>query len=74
MLLLGLVPLDGVPNRSTPSLAAEMRADPSMDGSKRVGRFEALMDAAAPSPRPWETELDERAGVVCMAARTGLLC
>lgn len=47
----------GVPKRSTPSLAAEMRAEPSMEGSKRVGRFEAPIEAAAevlrlPRPRP----------------------
>lgn len=43
----------GVPNRSTPSLAAEMIAEPNMDGSKRVGRLDAPIEAAAvPSPSP----------------------
>lgn len=41
----------GLPKRSTPSLAADMMADPSIEASKREG-----MAAALPRPRPWDTE------------------
>lgn len=42
------------PNLSTPSFAAEMSADPSIDGSNR---FEPPADAPRLlSPRPWDTE------------------
>lgn len=37
----------GFPKRSTPSLAAEMMAEPSMEASKRVD-----MEPALPRPRP----------------------
>ena len=46
-----VMPETGVPNRSTPSLAAEMMADPSIEGSKREG-----MDPALLRPRPCETD------------------
>lgn len=70
--LVVLTELIGVPNRSTPSLAAEMMADPSMVGSKRV---EAPMDAAAvPRPRPCETVPEDGVAEACMADKMGLLC
>lgn len=62
----------GFPKRSTPSLAADMMADPSMEASNREG-----MDAAAlPRPRPCDTEpvpVVVAAGP-WRAARIGLLC
>jgi len=48
------------PNLSTPSFAAEIIAEPSIDGSKRVGRLElpivATADVPNVSPRPCDTE------------------
>lgn len=38
----------GFPKRSTPSLAADMMAEPSMEASKREG----MAAAALPRPRP----------------------
>lgn len=38
----------GFPKRSTPSFAAEIIAEPSMEASKRDG----MADVALPSPRP----------------------
>lgn len=62
------VPVAPVPKRSTPSLAAEMMAEPSMVASKREG-----MDAAAVL-RPCETEPEVAGAGPCRAARMGLLC
>lgn len=56
----------GFPNRSTPSFAAEMMADPSIEASKREGRD---------GPKPCETEpVVGPAGGPCRAVRIGLLC
>ena len=69
----------GVPKRSTPSFAAEMMAEPRVEGSKRVGRLEAPMEAAAAVLRlrpPWEVEEvaeEEPAEEVCRMERMGLL-
>ena len=73
------MPPDGVPvlpKRSTPSFAAEMMADPSMDGSKRED--DPPIDAAAdvlnvPRPRPWDTEPDDEDADGWRAFRMGLL-
>ena len=45
----------GVPNRSTPSRAAVMIAEPNVEGSKRPGRFDAPKVVAwdrVPMPEP----------------------
>lgn len=55
--------LMGVPNLSTPSLAADMIADPSSDASKRL--VDAVEDVPRfPRPRPCETDVEEEAGIV----------
>ena len=60
----------GFPKRSTPSFAAEIRADPSIEASKREG-----MDDVPLRPRPCDTELDAVvAGAACRAVSIGLLC
>lgn len=60
----------GFPKRSTPSLAAEMMAEPSMEASKREGMEPALL-----RPRPWETEPVLVVDVgAWRAVRIGLLC
>lgn len=60
----------GFPKRSTPSLAAEMMAEPSMEASKREG-----IEPVLPRPRPWETEPVLVVDVgACRAVRIGLLC
>jgi hypothetical protein len=58
----------GFPNRSTPSFAAEMIAEPSIEASKRDG----MAEVALPSPRPWDTEVVPVAVGPCKAARMGL--
>lgn len=59
----------GFPKRSTPSLAAEIMADPSIDASKREG-----MDVALLRPSPWETEPVVVAAGAWIAVSMGLLC
>ncbi len=59
----------GFPKRSTPSLAADMMAEPSMDASNREG-----MDPVPLRPRPCETDPVVVAAGACRAVRIGLLC
>lgn len=59
----------GFPKRSTPSLAAEMMADPSIEASKRDGIEGALL-----RPKPCETDPVVVAVGACTAVRIGLLC
>lgn len=60
----------GFPKRSTPSLAAEMMAEPSMEASKREGMEPVLL-----RPRPCETEPVDVVDVgAWRAVRIGLLC
>lgn len=72
-----LIPKLGLPKRSTPSLAADMMADPSMDGSKRED--DPPIDAAAdvlkfPSPKPWDTEPDDEDVGGWRVFKIGLFC
>lgn len=60
----------GFPKRSTPSLAADMMAEPSMEASKREG----MAAAALPRPRPWDTDPVPVADGPWRAASIGLLC
>jgi hypothetical protein len=66
--------LMGVPSLSTPSLAAEKSADPSVDASNRLGRFDAETAEVLrfASPRPCETDADEEVDDVWKAASIGL--
>lgn len=60
----------GFPKRSTPSLAAEMMAEPSIEASKRDG-----IDEVLPKPRPWDTDpVVVVAAGVWRAVSIGLLC
>jgi hypothetical protein len=59
----------GFPKRSTPSLAADMMAEPSMEASNREG-----IDPAALSPSPCETDPVVVAAGAWRAMRIGLLC
>jgi hypothetical protein len=61
----------GFPKRSTPSLAADMMAEPSMEASKREGITAA---AVVLRPRPWDTEPVAVAEGPWREARIGLLC
>lgn len=77
-------PTRGVPSLSTPSLAADMSAEPRLEASNRAGRVPVASEAPPVPPRllkpkPWDTE--EVAGAVvdddvggCSCATSGLLC
>ena len=60
----------GFPKRSTPSLAADIMAEPSMEASKRDG----MAAAALPRPKPWDTEPVVVVDGPWRAASIGLLC
>lgn len=60
----------GFPKRSTPSLAADIMAEPSIEASKREG----MAAVALPRPRPWDTEPVAVADGPWREARIGLLC